>query len=109
MSASAGIVSGSRAPCNSAHSWRSAAETISSTAVLFFVALLPQFVDADGPLPLQIGLLGIVDVAIGLVVWAVVTTAVGRLAGISSNSTSWNRVAGVLFIGIGVALAVEAV
>lgn len=78
-------------------------------AVLFFVALLPQFVDADGPLPVQIGLLGIVDVAIGVVVWAVVTTAVGRLAGSSSNSTSWNRVAGVLFIGIGVALAVEAV
>ncbi|QIH99368.1 LysE family translocator [Rhodococcoides fascians A21d2] len=78
-------------------------------AVLFFVALLPQFVDADGALPLQIGLLGIVDVAIGLAVWAVVTAAVGRLAGGSSNSTAWSRVAGVLFIGIGVALAVEAV
>ncbi|MDV6260129.1 LysE family translocator [Rhodococcoides yunnanense] len=78
-------------------------------AVLFFVALLPQFVDADGVLPLQIGLLGIIDVAIGLAVWAVVTAAVGRLAAGSSNSTSWNRVVGVLFIGIGVALAVEAV
>ncbi|NIL89709.1 Homoserine/homoserine lactone efflux protein [Rhodococcus fascians] len=78
-------------------------------AVLFFVALLPQFVDADGPLPLQIGLLGIVDVAIGVVVWAVVTAAVGRLTGGSSKSTSWNRVIGVLFIGIGVALAVEVI
>ena len=41
--------------------------------------------------------------------FAVVTAAVGRLAGGSSNSTSWNRVVGVLFIGIGVALAVDAV
>lgn len=78
-------------------------------AVLFFVALLPQFVDADGALPLQIGLLGIVDVVIGLAVWAVVTAAVGRLAAHAWNSTSWNRVVGVLFIGIGVVLAVEAV
>jgi threonine/homoserine/homoserine lactone efflux protein len=44
-----------------------------------------------------------------LVVWAVVTAAVGRLTGGSSKSTSWNRVIGVLFIGIGVALVVEAI
>ncbi|WP_415976237.1 LysE family translocator [Rhodococcus sp. 077-4] len=73
-------------------------------AILFFVAILPQFVDPDGPMPLQIGLLGIVDVAIGLGVWAAVSAAVSRVAGRSANSTSWNRAVGVLFIGIGVAL-----
>ncbi|MCZ4560851.1 LysE family translocator [Rhodococcus sp. IEGM 1401] len=72
-------------------------------AILFFVAILPQFVDPDGSLPLQIGILGIIDVAIGLAVWAVVTAAVDRMADRSATSKLWNRAVGVLFIGIGVA------
>lgn len=77
-------------------------------AILFFVAILPQFVDPDGSLPLQVGILGIVDAAIGLAVWAVVTAAVGRLIGRSATSKLWNRTVGVLFIGIGVAFVGKA-
>ena len=73
-------------------------------AVLFFVAILPQFVDPDRSLPLQIGILGIIDVAIGLGVWAVVASAVNRVADRSADSTLWNRAVGVLFIGIGAVL-----
>lgn len=77
-------------------------------AILFFVAVLPQFVDPDGSLPLQIGILGIIDVAIGLAVWAVVTAAVNRVVGRSATSTLWNRTVAVLFIGIGVAFVGKA-
>jgi threonine/homoserine/homoserine lactone efflux protein len=77
-------------------------------AILFFVAILPQFVDPDGSLPLQIGILGIIDVALGLAVWAVVTAAVNRVAGRSATSKRWNRTVGVLFVGIGVALVGKA-
>lgn len=77
-------------------------------AILFFVAILPQFVDPDGSLPLQIGVLGIIDVAIGLAVWAVVTAAVDRVAGRAADSKCWNRTVGVLFVGIGVALVGKA-
>ncbi|MDJ0005833.1 LysE family translocator [Rhodococcus fascians] len=78
-------------------------------AILFFVAVLPQFVDPDGALPLQIGLLGIVDVAIGVAVWAAVTAGVSRLAGRSPNTAAWNKMAGVVFIAIGTALTVVAI
>ncbi len=78
-------------------------------AILFFVAVLPQFVDPDGALPLQIGLLGIVDVAIGVAVWAAVTAGVSRLAGRSPNTAAWNKAAGVVFIAIGTALTVVAI
>ncbi|HZY28578.1 MAG: LysE family translocator [Jiangellaceae bacterium] len=79
-------------------------------SIVFFAAVLPQFVDtAGGPAPVQLLVLGMVAIAAALVsdsVWAVVAGAArdwfgrspGRLAAIGGAG-------GVVMIGLGVRLA----
>lgn len=77
-------------------------------ALVFFTALLPQFVNPGAPVALQIAILGVTS----LVVEFFVLLGYGGLAGHASlyarqpQYASWtNRVAGLLLIGAGAGLA----
>ena len=77
-------------------------------ALLFFVALLPQFIDPSGNVALQIAILG----AISVVAEFAVLLLYGAVAGRASHwarrprFTTWlNRAAGSLLIAAGVSMA----
>ncbi|WP_328936720.1 LysE family translocator [Streptomyces tauricus] len=76
-------------------------------AALFFLSVLPQFVDHDGSLPRQIFLLGLLDVAVGVVYWLVLVCVAARLRTVFGPACRrrWELVSGWLFIGIGVGVA----
>jgi len=74
-------------------------------AVLFFAAVLPQFVVADSaPVWAQVGVLGIVDVLLGLVMWAAVVAVGVRLSGVLRRASVrrwWDRVTGTVLSVLG--------
>jgi threonine/homoserine/homoserine lactone efflux protein len=77
---------------------------------LFFLAFLPQFVDADAAHPaLQIAFLGLVFAALGLVtdsLWALAAGSAGSLLRRSRRFVRAQRyVAGSVYVGLGVATA----
>ena len=76
---------------------------------IFFVAFLPQFVDARGSIVLQILLLGMIfDIGGTLVNFAVAIAAGGLGDRLSRNIRiiKWQRrLTGTLFIGLGVRVA----
>ncbi|MGW0568300.1 LysE family translocator [Streptomyces tauricus] len=76
-------------------------------AALFFLSVLPQFVDHGGSLPRQIFLLGLLDVAVGVVYWLVLVGVAARLRTVFGPACRrrWELVSGWLFIGIGVGVA----
>ena len=74
-------------------------------AVLFFAAVLPQFL-ASGPVPVwvQVVALGVLDIALGFAAWAVVVALGVRLAGVMRRPRVrqwWDRVTGASLGGIG--------
>ena len=77
-------------------------------ALAFFVALLPQFIDAHASVPEQVAILAVTSVVIEYAVQAGyvwVATRAGVLAG--SNWTAWlTRVAGGLLVAAGARLAI---
>jgi threonine/homoserine/homoserine lactone efflux protein len=76
-------------------------------ALLFFVALLPQFIDPSGSVGLQVGILAVTSIAIEFVVLAGYGLAAGRLAGWARRPgvvRVTDRVAGSLLVGAGVSL-----
>lgn len=82
-------------------------------AVLFFAAVLPQFVDTRGAAPVwvQVGVLGAVDVALGVVAWAAVVLVGLRLARVLQSAVVrrwWDRTTGLLLGGVGGAMLVSA-
>jgi threonine/homoserine/homoserine lactone efflux protein len=74
-------------------------------AVLFFAAVLPQFVVVGAaPVWAQIGLLGAVDVLLGLLVWVGVVAAGVRLSALLQRQRVrrwWDRLTGVVLGGLG--------
>jgi threonine/homoserine/homoserine lactone efflux protein len=79
---------------------------------LFFLAFLPQFADASrGPLAPQVLLLGCIFVVNGFFVcagYALVASRIGEWARSRWDIGAWlNRATGVLFIGLGLRLALE--
>lgn len=77
---------------------------------IFFLAFLPQFVQADaGSVPLQVIQLGVLFIATALVVFSGIALASGRLAGWLRRSPRaigrMNKVAGFVFIGLAAKLA----
>lgn len=68
-------------------------------AALFFFSVLPQFVAATGPVQLQVLTLGIVDILVGFLPWALVVTGGVRLAPWLQQPhrrRRWDRVAGAV-------------
>jgi threonine/homoserine/homoserine lactone efflux protein len=77
---------------------------------LFFLAFLPQFVDADATHPaVQIAFLGLLFGALGLVTDSVWAVAAGTAGGMLRSSRRFVRsqrfVAGSVYVGLGVATA----
>ena len=77
-------------------------------ALAFFVALLPQFIDAHASVPEQVAILAITSVAIEYVVQAgYVWVATRASAWGALGSTAWlSRVAGGLLVAAGARLAI---
>ncbi|MEU5895216.1 MULTISPECIES: LysE family translocator [Streptomyces] len=77
-------------------------------AALFFLSVLPQFVDRGGSLTQQIFLLGAVDVVIGIVYWLSLVRVAVRLRTVLDRPAwrrRWERATGGLFIAVGVGVA----
>ena len=77
-------------------------------AIVFFAALLPQFIDPKGEVALQVVVLGITSIVIEFVVLLSYGLAAGRAMAVARQPryASWaNRVSGVLLIGAGSGLA----
>ncbi|MDQ0710898.1 threonine/homoserine/homoserine lactone efflux protein [Streptomyces luteogriseus] len=80
-------------------------------AALFFLSVLPQFVDGDGPLAQQIFFLGTLDILIGVAYWFALVLVAARLRALLSRPTirhRWELTTGWLFIAIGVSVAAAA-
>lgn len=80
-------------------------------AVLFFAAVLPQFVQPGAaPVWAQVGALGLVDIALGAIPWTIVVLVGVRLAGVLNRVRVrlwWDRVIGAVLGGLGGGLVVN--
>ncbi len=77
-------------------------------AALFFLSLLPQFIDPAAPVLPQTALLGTITVAFGVGWWMLFVALTGRISEWLARSTvrRWlDGVTGVFFIGLGIRLA----
>ncbi|CAM5691254.1 LysE family translocator OS=Streptomyces alboniger OX=132473 GN=CP975_33915 PE=4 SV=1 [Streptomyces alboniger] len=77
-------------------------------AALFFLSVLPQFVDRGGSLTEQVFLLGALDVVIGVAYWLALVGVAARLRAVFGRPAwrrRWERISGCLFIAVGVGVA----
>ncbi|SMQ13911.1 Threonine/homoserine/homoserine lactone efflux protein [Streptomyces sp. Ag82_O1-12] len=80
-------------------------------AALFFLSVLPQFVEGDGSPARQIFFLGMLDVVIGVAYWFALVVVAARLRALLSRPTirhRWELTTGWLFIALGVSVAAVA-
>jgi len=79
-------------------------------AVLFFAAVLPQFlVPAATPVWAQVVVLGVLDIVLGFVVWAAVVALGVRLSALLRRERVrrwWDRTTGAVLGGVGGGLVV---
>lgn len=90
--------------------WRQAfvANVLSPKAALFFVAVLPQFLDPAGAVAAQVLLLGALDIALGLVWWVALVhgvRAASSVLGATRARVVVDRVAGAALIALAGVLA----
>jgi homoserine/homoserine lactone efflux protein len=80
-------------------------------AIIFFLALMPQFIDVDRPLPQQYLVIAVTLVAIDIaVMWGVfagAARALRQLTRSESGQLALRRVFGTLFVVVGVGLALS--
>ncbi|MDP9953672.1 MULTISPECIES: LysE family translocator [Streptomyces] len=104
-------------PAPTGAQWRSGfaqgflTNVLNPKAALFFLSILPQFVDGAGSTTRQIFFLGILDVLIGIVYWFVVVAVAARLRALLARPKvqhRWELTTGWLFIAIGVGVAAAA-
>ena len=77
-------------------------------ALVFFTALLPQFIDPHGSVVAQVAILGVTSVVIEFFVLLAYGAAAGRLTAVAARprfQTVANRVAGSMLVAAGVGLA----
>lgn len=77
-------------------------------AALFFLSVLPQFVDRGGSLTEQIFLLGLLDIVVGIFYWLALVGVAARLRSVLGRPSwrrRWERITGCLFITIGLGVA----
>jgi threonine/homoserine/homoserine lactone efflux protein len=76
-------------------------------ALAFFVALLPQFIDAHSPVPAQVAILGLTSVVIEFGVLAFYVWLAARAGAYAGNRwTAWlQRVSGAFIVAAGARLA----
>ncbi|MFD3334648.1 LysE family translocator [Streptomyces sp. NPDC058700] len=80
-------------------------------AALFFLSILPQFVNDGGSTTRQIFFLGILDVLIGVVFWFVLVAVAAQLRALLARPKirhRWDLTTGWLFIAIGIGVAAVA-
>ncbi|MFF7856958.1 LysE family transporter [Streptomyces sp. NPDC007904] len=80
-------------------------------AALFFLSILPQFVDGGGSMAQQILFLGILDVLIGVVYWFALVVVAARMRSLLARPKirhRWELTTGWLFIVIGISVAAVA-
>ncbi|BCL24937.1 LysE family translocator [Streptomyces tuirus] len=80
-------------------------------AALFFLSVLPQFVDGDRPIAQQIFFLGMLDILIGVAYWFALVVVAARLGALLARPRirrRWELTTGWLFIAIGVSVAAAA-
>ncbi|MFF7446782.1 MULTISPECIES: LysE family transporter [unclassified Streptomyces] len=80
-------------------------------AALFFLSILPQFVNGGGSATRQIFLLGTLDIVLGVAYWFIVVAVTARLRAFLARPKvrhRWELTTGWLFIGIGLGVAVAA-
>jgi RhtB (resistance to homoserine/threonine) family protein len=76
-------------------------------AVLFFVSLMPQFIDRSAPVLPQTLLLGLLTLGFGVVWWPLLVNLANRIRGVFARPRVrrvMDRVTGVVFIGLGIRL-----
>ncbi|MFD3701469.1 LysE family translocator [Streptomyces sp. NPDC058646] len=77
-------------------------------AALFFISILPQFVNGGGSMTRQIFFLGTLDVLIGIVYWFALVAVATHLRALLARPKfrhRWELTTGWLFIGIGIGVA----
>jgi threonine/homoserine/homoserine lactone efflux protein len=77
-------------------------------AALFFLSLLPQFIDGSMPVVPQVLVLGVITVLSALVWWMLFVALVDRIRGVLAKGIvrrTLDRVTGLVFIGLAVRLA----
>lgn len=77
-------------------------------AALFFLSLLPQFVDHAAPVVPQVLLLGTIDVVFGIGYWLIFVQFAGKLGAVVTRRgvrRVVDRVTGGIFVALGVTLA----
>ena len=85
-------------------------QTANAKALLFFVALLPQFIDAARPVAPQIALLAVTSVVIEFIVLATYGYFASRAARLARERrfvVATNRVSGGLLVAAGTAIALS--
>ncbi|WP_031052314.1 LysE family translocator [Streptomyces sp. NRRL F-5702] len=112
-----GDIEPAKGPAPTGAQWRSGfaqgflTNVLNPKAALFFLSILPQFVDCAGSTTRQIFFLGILDVLIGIVYWFVVVAVAARLRTLLARPKvqhRWELTTGWLFIAIGVGVAAAA-
>ncbi len=85
------------------------ANAINPKVALFFLAFLPQFVDATSPVPRQMATLGLLFALVTVVVFgplALFSGVVGDWLRRTPGASIWlDRLTGILFVGLAVRLA----
>ena len=77
-------------------------------AIVFFTALLPQFIDPAGDVPVQVAILAATSIAVEFSVLAMYGTFASRLSRLARQprvAALFERTAGVLLIGAGLRMA----
>jgi len=104
----AGRVAAATVSAHSAFTQALFTNVLNPKAVLFFAAVLPQFI-APGSVPVrvQVATLGAVDIALGFLAWTVVIALGVRLSAALKRDTVrrwWDRTTGTVLAGLGVGL-----